>query len=153
MKPVNSRSILLCRLLVGLFALVLAALDIGCIPLVDWFLGFAKETLPATAANAICLLTTLWVGSAAAWPCLFCLWQLLGNLMAGRVFIAANVRLLGGISLCCAAACVVCLASVWYYLPWLLVGVAAAFMGLLVLVVRSCFAQAVAMKDELDWTV
>ena len=51
------------------------------------------------------------------------------------------------------AACLLCLVSAWYYLPWLLVAVAAGFMALIVRIVKNCFAQAAAMKDELDFTI
>lgn len=153
MNKSESRSLPLCRTLVAIFALLLVLLDAGCVPLVDWFLGFSKETLPATAQNAVFLRASLWAGSLFAWPCLWCLWRLLGNLAKGQVFVADNTRLMAGIGICCAGACVVCLLSAVYYLPWGLLAVAAAFMGLLVAVVRSCFAQAIRMKDELDWTV
>ena len=39
------------------------------------------------------------------------------------------------------------------YLPFAFLGVAAAFMALIVRVLKNAFAQAVHMKDELDYTI
>jgi len=43
--------------------------------------------------------------------------------------------------------------SVFYYFPWVFVAVAAAFMGLIVRVVKNVVAQAVALQNEVDYTV
>ena len=50
-------------------------------------------------------------------------------------------------------AAVVCLAAAYIYLPFAFLGVAAAFMALIVRVLKNAFAQAVHMKDELDYTI
>lgn len=65
----------------------------------------------------------------------------------------ANVTALRRISWCCAGAAVVCLAAAYIYLPFAFLGVAAAFMALIVRVLKNAFAQAVHMKDELDYTI
>ena len=52
-----------------------------------------------------------------------------------------------------AGAAVVCLAAAYIYLPFAFLGVAAAFMALIVRVLKNAFAQAVHMKDELDYTI
>ena len=57
------------------------------------------------------------------------------------------------ISWCCAGAAAVCLAAAYIYLPFAFLGVAAAFMALIVRVLKNAFAQAVHMKDELDYTI
>ena len=65
----------------------------------------------------------------------------------GRGFCARRI------SWCCAGAAVVCLAAAYIYLPFAFLGVAAAFMALIVRVLKNAFAQAVHMKDELDYTI
>lgn len=52
-----------------------------------------------------------------------------------------------------AGAAAVCLAAAYIYLPFAFLGVAAAFMALIVRVLKNAFAQAVHMKDELDYTI
>ena len=69
------------------------------------------------------------------------------------VMLPANVTALRRISWCCAGAAVVCLAAAYIYLPFAFLGVAAAFMALIVRVLKNAFAQAVHMKDELDYTI
>lgn len=81
--------------------------------------------------------------------------RLLANIAGGQVFVGENVRHLGHISrLCLAAACVYLagalaggLAALWVLAP------AAAFVGLMVHVVKDVFAQAVAIKEENDYTI
>ena len=47
----------------------------------------------------------------------------------------------------------VCLAAGLWYLPFFIGTMAAAFMALIVRIVKNAFEQALAMKDELDFTV
>ena len=78
---------------------------------------------------------------------------ILRRIEAGAVFVPANVTALRRISWCCAGAAAVCLAAAYIYLPFAFLGVAAAFMALIVRVLKNAFAQAVHMKDELDYTI
>ena len=78
---------------------------------------------------------------------------ILRRIEAGAVFVPANVTALRRISWCCAGAAVVCLAAAYIYLPFAFLGVAAAFMALIVRVLKNAFAQAVHMRDELDYTI
>ena len=96
---------------------------------------------------------TVAAGSLFAWPCLYELYRLLRNVQAGRVFTADTTRLLRRISWCCAGAAAVCLASSLYAPAFLIVAVAAATMMLIVRIVKNCFEQAIAMKEELDLTI
>lgn len=58
------------------------------------------------------------------------------------------------ISWCCAGAAVLCLAAVFIcYRPFAVLAAAAGFMALLVRVLKNAFAQAVRMKNELDYTI
>ena len=68
------------------------------------------------------------------------LYRLLGNIAAARVFLAENVGILRRLSWYCFAAALLCLASAFYWLPFLVVGGAAAFMGLILRVVKNVFA-------------
>jgi hypothetical protein len=51
------------------------------------------------------------------------------------------------------AVAMICLFAAIFYPTLLVVAAAAAFMGLIVRIVRDSFRQAVAMKDELDFTI
>ena len=51
------------------------------------------------------------------------------------------------------AAAVISALSALYYAPFFVIAMAAAFMALIVRIVRNVFQTAIGMKDELDYTV
>ena len=48
---------------------------------------------------------------------------------------------------------IISLISTFYYFPWIFIAVAAAFMGLIVRVVKNVVAQAVELKNESELTI
>ena len=149
MNWTKDKSILLSQVCVAVFALLLAALDIGCYWAVGWFIGLRGMAWQTGAA----LMVTIYLCSVFAWLLLFQLWKLLGNMKKGFVFVEDNVKRLRVVSWCCVGAAVICLVSCAFYLPFLFVSIAAAFMALIVRIVKNVFQQANAMKSELDFTV
>lgn len=149
MNWTKDKSILLSQVCVAVFALLLAALDIGCYWAVGWFIGLRGMAWQTGAA----LMVTIYLCSVFAWFLLFHLWKLLDNMKKGLVFIEDNVKRLRVVSWCCVGAAVICLISCAFYLPFLFVSIAAAFMALIVRIVKNVFQQANAMKSELDFTV
>ena len=100
------------------------------------------------------LLVLGYLCAVLAFGMLFSLYKFLRRIEAGQIFVPANVTALRRISWCCVGAAVLCLpAGVGIYLPFALLGVAAAFMALIVRVLKNAFEQAVRMKDELDLTI
>ena len=82
------------------------------------------------------------------------LYKFLRRIEAGDIFVATNVAALRRIGWCCVGAAVICLpAGVGIYLPFAFLGVAAAFMALILRVLKNAFEQAVRMKNELDYTI
>ena len=149
----DQKSLALTRWGVRLFALALAAADLGSYWLVRWYMSWNTQTIGQGLREGLLMMASLYLCSLPAWAALYWLHRLLGSIAAGQIFVPENVRALRAISWCCAAACAVCLASTFYYAPWSLAGVAAGFMALLVRVIKNCFEQAVRMKDELDYTI
>ena len=145
----TSKSILLSRICVAIFALLLAALDFGAYWLVNWYIqlrGMAGQQVAGMTA-------TIYLCSVFGWLLLWQMWRLLGNIRRGEVFIPGNVRCLRLVSWCCVGAGAVCLASSFFYLPFAAVAIAAGFMALIVRIVKNVFEQAIRMKDELDYTI
>ena len=100
------------------------------------------------------LLVLGYLCAVLAFGMLFSLYKFLRRIKAGQIFVPANVTALRRISWCCVGAAVLCLpAWVGIYLPFAFLGVAAAFMALIVRVLKNAFEQAVRMKDELDLTI
>ena len=78
-----------------------------------------------------------YVCAVLAFVMLVSLYKFLRRIEAGAVFVPANVTALRRISWCCAGAAVVCLAAAYIYLPFAFLGVAAAFMALIVRVLKN----------------
>ncbi len=98
------------------------------------------------------ILSTYFVLVPSIAALLVLLW-LLANLKAGEIFVPQNVIYLRCLSWLCAGACLVCVVSLFYYLPFAVLAGAFALMALLLNAVKNCFGHAVEMKDELDLTV
>ncbi len=143
------KSVRLSQVCVCIFAALLLALDIGCYWAVRWFIGMRHMS----SLKGNWMMLTIYLCSIFAWILLVKLWRLLWNIQSGRVFDEENVRLLRAVSHCCVGAGVICAASCWYYLPFIMVAIAAGFMALIVRIVKNVFQQAIAMKSELDFTV
>ncbi len=84
---------------------------------------------------------------------LVCLDVLLWNIQKNRAFIEQNVKMLRAISYCC-----FCVAVIFIYFavlrPFAFVIVfAAGFFGIILRVVKNCFQQAIAIREENDFTI
>ena len=101
----------------------------------------------------VLFLITVYAGSIPAAGLLVFMLILLNKIGAGQVFIKENTESLRRISWCCFAGAVICLVSTSYWIPWLAVSVAAAFMGLIVRVIRNMVAKAVSLQDDADFTI
>jgi len=110
-------------------------------------------SLPAQKAGNTLFLATIYVGSIPAATLLAFLYALLHQIGSGRVFINENVSYLRYISWCCFAGAALCIISGFYYVPWFAPGIAAAFVGLIIRVVKNVVAEAVALQDESDLTI
>jgi hypothetical protein len=146
----DRRSLLLSRICTALCGAALAAVLVAAPWLARWLIRFSAG---ARAEHYGLFLATLYAGGALSAVLLLRLYRLLHNIAAGQVFVAANVRLLRGISWLCLACGAVAAVSAPYYLPWGIVGLAAGFVGLIIRVVKNVFAQAVALKEENDYTI
>lgn len=146
----NRQSVILSQLSVILFAILLLAAVVSAPWIVAWFVSFSRAYLRGTEAY---FLTTMYVGSIPAAFLLYSLYRLLQRIAKGQVFITANVEHLRYISWSSFVGAIICVVSMAYYLPWILVALPAAFVGLIVRVVKNVVAQAVALQDEVDYTV
>lgn len=145
----GKRSIGLSKWCILVFMCALIATVVSAPWLVRWFLDFAyapKGTVPL-------FLATIYMGSIPAAYLLYNLFHLLRRIEKDQVFIQENVQCLRRISWSCFIGAGIALISGFYYLSWLFVFVAAAFMGLIVRVVKNVVAQAVELKDEADYTI
>ncbi len=146
----GEKSICLSKLCVLVFAVMLICTTLTAPWLVRWLMDFSRADL---AGKEAFFLITIYSGSVPAAVLLFSLYRLLRRIELEQVFITANVEYLRRISWSCFAGAIICFASMPYYFPWVFVAVAAAFMGLIVRVVKNVIAQAVELKDESELTI
>ena len=152
----KDKSILLSQVGTVCFAVLLLVLDVSCWWVTRWIVAnrlYQGEVGAPITREVTLMMVSILTGSVLGWIFLHRLWTLLLSIKRGAVFTDANVRRMRVMSWCCMGAAAICLASALYYLPFLLVGLAAGFTGLIVRVVKNVFQQAIAMKDELDLTV
>ena len=120
-----------------------------------WLTRWMVSANALPPASGPVLLGMGYVCAVLAFVMLVSLYKFLRRIEAGAVFVPANVTALRRISWCCTWAAALCLpVGAVLGLPFIFaIGVAAAFMALIVRVIKNAFAQAVKMKDELDYTV
>ena len=146
----ENKSLVLSKICVVMFMVLLLAAAVSA----PWIANVVvSSSIAVAAAGKALLLATIYAGFIPAAALLILLFLLLRRIGAGRVFVGENTECLRHISWCCFAGAAVCLASGIYYFPWLAVGVAAAFMGLVIRVLKNVVAKAVSLQDEADLTV
>lgn len=152
----KENNILLSRVLIYVFACAILALDALCIligtqessALRQWLLQAVNEE------KIFQLTVCIYLCSAPGFILLHRMHKLLGNLQKGIIFDSQNVILLGTVSSCCYCAGMICLVFVLQGLITLLaITIAAWFVALIVQIVQDVFRKAIAMKDELDFTI
>lgn len=98
------------------------------------------------------LMVTLFGSCIVAFVALMCLDKLLRNIRGNQVFIRENVILLRRISWCCFGVALILFCS-YYYLFFLIAGIAGAFIGLILRVVKNVIEEAIVLKNESDLTI
>ena len=146
----DKKSLILSKLCILLFMALLVVCAV-CAPWIAYVL--VSSSVSAAEAGKTLFMVTIYIGCVPAAGLLICLYLLLWRIGKERVFIKENIECLRHISWCCFAGAVICLASGFYYLPWLAVGVAAAFMGLVVRVIKNVVEKAVSLQDDADFTI
>ena len=145
----KDKSIKLSLICVYVFAALLLVLDV----MAPFWASWVSREYVYVRHSGVYMLFAVYTGSAAAWICLWYLRKLLLNIQKGNVFVQENVQSMRRISWCCGAAAVISFLSSMCYLPVIVITVSAAFMMLIVRIVKNAFQQAIDMKSELDLTI
>lgn len=146
----KENSLALSKVCTILFAVGLIAVVCTAPMLIKWVIG-TSATLQLSVYPY--LLGTIYIGSLPAALLLWLLFKLLRNLGNDIIFEQQNVRLLRCISWCCVCGATICFISTFYYVAWAIVGIAAAFVALIVRIIKNIFAYAIAIKEENDLTI
>lgn len=139
-----------------LFAVVLTAgLAVG-----PWFVQVWFCSYRGWAENSEALRKMLKLFNTCFYPCavfayitLYSLIRLLLNIGNDVVFVMQNVSYLRRISWCCFAVASITFVAGFWYVPFLFVAVPAAFVGLMLRVVKNVMHSAVDIKAENELTI
>lgn len=145
----EEKSLALSRFCVKLFLVLLTAAVCTAPLLVKWYLSFR----PFLGDLRVYFCVTIYCCAVPGFILLFSLDRLLRNIRKQEVFERTNIRLLRRISWSCIAIGVMTFLSAFYYLPFLPVSVACAFMGLIIRIIKNVFEQAADIKSENDFTI
>ena len=91
--------------------------------------------------------------SVFAYITLFSLIKLLFNIKKDEIFITANVKYLRSISWCCFAVAFVTFVGGFFYIPFGFIAIAAAFVGLMLRIVKNVMQNALEIKAENELTI
>ncbi|MBR2889595.1 MAG: DUF2975 domain-containing protein [Oscillospiraceae bacterium] len=131
---------------------IMAALAV-LMPLMPGFTGWLVEVRPLTDAAGTAILTAFYCCCVPVTLALLRLDGLMRNILAGDVFVHANVNHIRLIRWCCLAVSLICLPAAYFYLPLIFMAVIMAFLSLVVNVVSQVMKAAVAIREENDLTV
>ena len=146
----DRKSLILSKTCVVIFMVLLVA----CAIFAPWLVArLTQISIAANTAGRALFLTTIYLGCVPAAALLVCLYILLYRIGTQRVFVGENTTTLRHISWCCFAGALICSGSALYYIPWLAIGISAAFVGLIVRVVKNVIAKAVSLQDDADYTI
>ena len=146
----DKKSLVLSKICIILFMVLLVVSAVSARWIVNVLLN---SSVSAALAGRALFLLTIYAGCVPSAALLVCLYLLLHRIGSERVFVRENTACLRHISWCCFVGAAICLASAFYYLPWMAVGVAASFMGLIVRVIKNVIAKAVSLQDDADFTI
>lgn len=145
-------SIVVCFIFVGILT---AALFLG-----PWFVKTWFTVYRGWAENGEALQNMSTLFAWCFYPCalfayitLYSLIKLLFNIKKDKIFINQNVKYLRCISWCCFAVAFITLIGGVFYVPFLFVATAAAFMGLMLRIIKNVMQNAVEINQENELTI
>ena len=154
-KHSTTLSIVVCWIVVSLVT-VFAVAGHWLIQL--WFIGYygwgVEDELVARALHLFYI--SYYPSALFGYITLYSLIRLLKNIRRGDIFIPKNVSYLRRISWCCFAVAAISLVIAILYVdivPFLLVAGAAAFVGLMLRVVKNVMQNAVELREENELTI
>lgn len=131
--------------------LMLTVLGLAC--LMPRILCWYNQYRPLREETNMALLRAFYLCVPIALYALYNLEKLLRNIIAGEVFVRANVQRIRRVCGCCLLVCLICLPAAFYYAPLIFFCIVMAFLCPVVNVVRYVFDAAVTIREENDLTI
>ncbi len=142
----SKKSVLLSQIMTYVCAAVLLAAMFAAPTFLDFWYQSRRELIRT-------ILVTFYCCCPFGFAALACLAQLLGNIRKEQIFVQQNVVMLRLLSWLCFAVTVVTVIAGCIYLPFFIAGCAAAFMGMILRVVKNVMSAALEIKNENELTV
>lgn len=146
----EKKSAILSRIIVIAFGFSLILSIVVAPQFFDWFIDTRTIELSGTKGY---FLASFYCACVPAAVLLISLYRLLSNIQKDQVFIKVNTTYLRISSWCCIVAAIICCISMIYYIPFIFVAIAAAFMALIIRVIKNVFSRAIALQEEADYTI
>ena len=134
-----------------LVAVIVAVLIFTLPALLDWYSGllgyrpYEEDLVGLTISYDLCAVAML-----------IALWnvdKLLRSILAGQVFIPANVKRVRRVVWCCAAVAAICFAATSFVLPMVIFAIIMSFLCMAINVAACVLDAAVAIREENDLTI
>lgn len=147
-----SLSIVVCFIFTAILTL---GLFLGPFAVTKWLVAYRGFTAGLSALKSI-----LTIFCACYYPCsvfayitLYSLLKLLFNIKKDEIFIVQNTKYLRRISWCCFAVAFITFVGGIFYIPFIFIAIAAAFVGLMLRIVKNVMQSAVEIKAENELTI
>ena len=128
---------------------VIVTLAFAMPPLLRWY----NTIRPLRDNTNLALLIAFYLCVPIALFALYNLEKLLGNIIAGAVFLRSNVSLIRRVCICCLLVSAICLPAAFFYPPLIFFCIVMACLCPVVNVVRCVFDAAVTIREENDLTI
>ena len=132
---------------------LLMAVMVGLTCFMPNLLRWYNRFRPLRDETNLALLTAFYLCVPITLFALYNLEKLLRNIIAGEVFVRANVRIIRRVCGCCLLVSLICLPAALYYQPLIFLSIVMAFLCPVVNVVRYVFDAAVTIREENDLTI
>ena len=135
------------RVITVLFCVLLSVLMVFGPKLLQLYFGYLADALIKK------VLLAFYLCCPAAWAALISILRLMTNIIRGEIFTPQTVFSMRLLSWCCAYVSLVCLIFGFFWAPLLVFALGAAFMTLILRVLKSVMARASELRAENDLTI
>lgn len=141
-------SVKVTRAITTIYCVMLAAAMVVAPAVLKWYFGVDTMILQIKVA-----LIAFYVCCPAAWVALICVWKVLTSILIGEIFTDRMVFSMRLLSWCCGFVALVCFVAGIWDPAFLIFAVGAAFMMLILRVLKSVMAKATEIKNENELTI
>lgn len=141
------KSVKVTRAITVLYCVMLSLAMIFASPILHWYLGSGLEKQIKVA------LIAFYTCCPAAWVALICVWKVLTSILKGEIFTDRMVFAMRLLSWCCGFVAFDCAIAGLWDTAFFIFAIGAAFMMLILRVLKSVMAKATEIKNENELTI